>query len=236
MVISWATELHWNNSANRLFSHMPGYGFGSWSGFWFKYEKEKAMGASGEWFLQPAEHNSNGMVSYAFVLKRRLGSCDAILPWILASMRSLAFKKQTVCSSCLDAQLLRNTVPKNMYLYPSVHLCVPQCMLAYFCQKLQLFLANKKWKKKRKETERRTRLGRKFSLEIQAIAFEKFQFLTVCVRVVRQILFILYARQTKNGKQNTAGASGMKLNKTEANRVEFSWVELSWRKKKGKVA
>lgn len=77
-------------------------------------------------------------------------------------------------------------------------------------------------KKKRKETERRTRLGRKFSLEIQAIAFEKFQFLTVCVRVVRQILFILYARQTKNGKQNTAGASGMKLNKTEANRVEFS--------------
>nr|DAA02581.1 TPA_inf: HDC07055 [Drosophila melanogaster] len=25
---------------------MPGYGFGSWSGFWFKYEKEKAMGAS----------------------------------------------------------------------------------------------------------------------------------------------------------------------------------------------
>jgi len=102
------------------------------------------MGASGEWFLQPAEHNSNGMVSYAFVLKRRLGSCDAILPWILASMRSLAFKKQTVCSSCLDAQLLRNTVPKNMYLYPSVHLCVPQCMLAYFCQKLQLFLANKK--------------------------------------------------------------------------------------------
>lgn len=40
---------------------------------------------------------------------------------------------------------------------------------------------------------------RKFSLEIQAIAFEKFQFLTVsvCVRVVRQILFILHAPDQK---------------------------------------
>jgi len=77
-------------------------------------------------------------------------------------------------------------------------------VLAYFCQKLQLLLARRKRKMKRKRGRARDRATRrKFSLEIQAIAFEKFPFLAVCVCQLLGKFSLSSTRQTKSRKLET---------------------------------